>query len=588
VAVLDQLDEDTECGLRVHERDGVAAATWSRGLVDEPDALAAQVVQGVLHGVDSEADVMQPRAVLREVLRDGGIVAGGLQQLDEDAADIEHGFLDAIGFDALAILGRQAEGPLVEGQRLVEVLHGDGDLVDPGHGHGVAFRVGAQACLPDPSAAKRAASPVRHAIWFPPVVEGVVGSALKSQPARPRPQTMELIVTETVVLGYARTPLGRFSGGFSSLSAMDLGGAAIAGALERSGVPADQVGYVVMGHVLQAGLGQITARQAAVKGGLALDIASETMNKVCLSGMTAIGRADGLIRLGDFDVVVAGGMESMTNAPYVLDKARSGYRLGNGELVDSLMFDGLTCAFDGCAMGLATDQYQESKGLNLSREAQDEFAARSHERAAAAQKDGAFDTEIVPVAVPQRKGDPLVIDADEGVRPGTSVESLAALRPAFRQEGTITAGNASQISDGGAALILASRDKADSLGITPIATIKSWGTVAGPDPALHLQPANAIRAAAAKIGADPSGFDLYEMNEAFASVSLASAHDLGLGDDRVNVNGGAISLGHPLGCSGARIVVTLINELRRRGGGTGAAGLCGGGGQGDAVIVEVA
>jgi acetyl-CoA C-acetyltransferase len=394
-------------------------------------------------------------------------------------------------------------------------------------------------------------------------------------------------VTETVVVGYARTPVGKFGGGLSSLSAMQLGGRAIAAALAQNGVSAEEVGYVVMGHVLQAGQGQITARQAAVEGGIGMDVAAETVNKVCLSGMTAIGRADSMIRLGQFDLIVAGGMESMSQSPYVLDKARFGYRMGDGKITDVMMHDGLTCAFDECAMGLATDNYQESKGYGMTREQQDEWAARSHERAAAAWKDGAFDDEVVQVEIPQRKGDPIVVDQDEGIRPGTTAEQLGGLRAAFAKEGTITAGNASQISDGGAAVVLASREKAEALGLPILATVTSWGTVAGPDASLHLQPANAIRDASARIGADPAGFDLYEINEAFASVAIASTNDLGVSDDKVNVNGGGVALGHPIGCSGTRIVVSLINELRRRGGGTGAAALCGGGGQGDALTISV-
>jgi acetyl-CoA C-acetyltransferase len=392
---------------------------------------------------------------------------------------------------------------------------------------------------------------------------------------------------EVVVAGYARTPVGRFGGGLSSLSAMELGGRAIAGALGRAGVDPAEVGYVVMGHVLQAGQGQITARQAALAGGIGMDIASETINKVCLSGMTAIARARDLIRLGEFDLVVAGGMESMSSAPYVLDKARFGYRMGDGALIDVMMHDGLTCAFDECAMGLATEDYQRTKELGITREEQDAWAARSHERAADAWKRGAFDEEVVPVEVPQRKGDPVTVGEDEGIRPGTTTESLADLRPAFAKDGTITAGNASQISDGAAALVLASREKAEALGLPVLATITSWGTVAGPDPSLHFQPSRAIQDAARRIDADPAGFDLYEINEAFASVAIASARDLGVSDERINVNGGGVALGHPIGCSGARIVVTLINELARRGGGDGVAALCGGGGQGDALTVSV-
>lgn len=392
---------------------------------------------------------------------------------------------------------------------------------------------------------------------------------------------------DVVVVGYARTPMGRFGGGLASVKAAALGGHAIAGALSHAGLDASAVEYVVMGHVLQAGQGQITARQAAVEAGIDMGVAAETINKVCLSGMTAISRARDLIRVGDFEVVVAGGMESMSSAPYVLDRARFGYRMGDGTLTDAMMHDGLTCAFDNCAMGLATDDYQRSKDLQITREQQDAWSARSHERAASAWASGAFKDEVVPVEVPQRKGDPVVVDRDEGIREGTTTASLAALRPAFNREGTITAGNASQISDGAAALVLASRDAAERHGLEVLATLTGWGTVAGPDPSLHLQPANAIRAAAARTGADPSGFDLYEINEAFASVAIASVRELALDEDRVNVNGGGVALGHPIGCSGARIVVSLVNELRRRGGGTGAAGLCGGGGQGDAVTVEV-
>ncbi len=394
-------------------------------------------------------------------------------------------------------------------------------------------------------------------------------------------------MSEVVVVGYARTPMGRFAGGLANLSAMELGGRAIAGALERGGVDPALVGYTVMGHVLQAGQGQITARQAAVAGGIGMDVAAETINKVCLSGMTAISRARDLLRLGEFEMVVAGGMESMSRAPYVLDRARFGYRMGDGTLTDTMMHDGLTCAFDGCAMGLATDGYQDTKDLAISRAQQDAWSARSHQRAAAAWHAGDYDDEVVAVEVPQRKGEAVVIDRDEGFRPDTTAESLGGLRPAFSPQGTITAGNASQISDGAAALVLATRDAAQRHGLEPLATITAWGTVAGPDPSLHLQPAGAIRAAAARTGADPGGFDRYEINEAFASVAIASVRALELDEDRVNVAGGAVALGHPIGCSGARLVVSLISQLRRAGGGTGAAALCGGGGQGDALTLEV-
>ena len=389
---------------------------------------------------------------------------------------------------------------------------------------------------------------------------------------------------DVVIVGYARTPIGKFQGGLSSLTAMDLGGRAIAAALERAGVAPEQVDQVYMGHVLQAGQGQITARQAAVKAGIPMHVPATTINKVCPSGMSAIGLARQTLMLGEADVMVAGGMESMSNAPYVLPKARSGYRMGHGQIIDSMVHDGLWDAFEHVHMGEGSDA--KNTEYTIAREAQDEWSAMSHERAVAAWKDGRFDNEVVPVEVPQRKGDPLVVEQDEGMRPGTTAESLGNLRPAFTRDGTITAGNASQVSDGGAALVLTTASKAEELGLTPLGRILAYGTVAGPDPSLHHQPADAIRNAAAKVDLDPSGLDLYEMNEAFASVAIHSAGLLGVDKTKVNVNGGAVALGHPIGCTGARITISLLNELRNRGGGTGAASLCGGGGQGDALIVE--
>jgi acetyl-CoA C-acetyltransferase len=392
-------------------------------------------------------------------------------------------------------------------------------------------------------------------------------------------------MTGSVIVGSARTPIGKLSGGFAGLSAMDLGGIAIKAALERAGVGAEQVDYVIMGQVLQAGAGQITARQAAVKAGIPMTVPATTLNKVCLSGINAIYLADQMIKNGDAEVVVAGGMESMTNAPYLLPGARAGYRMGNGELVDSMINDGLWCAFDAVHMGAGTENYVGQVG-GISREAQDELAAKSHERAAAAQKEGRFADEITPVSIPQRKGDPIVIDADEGVRPGTTPESLAGLKPAFSKDGTITAGNASQISDGAAAVIVTSPAKAAELGATPLAELIGYGMVAGPDPSLLTQPSRSIKRALEANDMTVGDIDLFELNEAFAAVGLASMQDLGIGDDIVNVNGGAIALGHPVGMSGTRVVLTLINELRRRGGGVGAAALCGGGGQGDAAIIR--
>ena len=389
----------------------------------------------------------------------------------------------------------------------------------------------------------------------------------------------------TVIVSSARTPIGKLSGALAGFSGVQLGGLAIKAALERAGITGDQVDHVIMGQVLQAGSGQITARQAAVEAGIPMTVPALTINKVCLSGINAINLADQMINAGVADIVVAGGMESMTNAPYLLPKARAGYRMGNGEVIDSLILDGLWCAFDAVHMGAGTDQYIGQVG-GLTRDAQDELAAKSHERAAAAQKEGRLAEEIAPVSIAQRKGDPIVVDTDEGVRPGTTTESLAGLRPAFSKDGTITAGNASQISDGGAATIVMSRAKADELGIAPLAELLGFGMVAGPDPSLLTQPSRAINAALAGAGLKVSDGDLFELNEAFAAVGLASMADLGIGDDVVNVNGGAIALGHPVGMSGTRVVMTVINELRRRGGGIGAAALCGGGGQGDAALVR--
>jgi acetyl-CoA C-acetyltransferase len=388
----------------------------------------------------------------------------------------------------------------------------------------------------------------------------------------------------SVIVAGARTPIGKLSGALGGFAATELGGFAIAAALERAGVAPDQVDYVFMGQVILAGAGQITARQAAANAGIPMSVPSSTINKVCLSGLNAIYLADLMINAGEAVIVVAGGMESMTQAPYLLPGARGGYRIGDGKLVDSMMYDGLFCAFDQCAMGLGTERYNGADGV--SRERQDEFSALSHERAAAAIKDGKFAEEIVPVEVPQRKGDPLVVDTDEGVRGDTTADSLAKLRPAFDKQGTITAGNASQISDGGAAVVVMSRAKAEELGVQPLGELVSYGQVAGPDPSLLHQPSNAIRQALGKVDLSVGDVDLFEINEAFAAVGLASADDLGIGSDVVNVNGGAIALGHPVGMSGTRVALTALLELHRRGGGTAAVSLCGGGGQGDAAVLR--
>jgi len=389
----------------------------------------------------------------------------------------------------------------------------------------------------------------------------------------------------SIIAGGARTPIGKLAGALSAFSATDLGGMAIKVALEKAGVAGEQVDYVIMGHVLQAGAGQITARQAAVRAGIPMTVPAVTVNKVCLSGLDAIALADQLIGYGEFGIVVAGGMESMTNAPYLLPGARAGYRLGNGELVDSMMHDGLFCAFDQLGMGAATETYTKLK--NISRQEQDAYSAASHGRAAAAMKNGLFDEEIVPVPVPQRRGEPVLVTEDEGVRPETTTESLAKLRPAFAADGTVTAGSSSQISDGACAVVVMSRAKAQQIRAPVLAEIGAHGVVAGPDPSLLSQPANAIKKALGREGLSVRQVDLFEINEAFASVAIQSMRELGIGADDVNVNGGAIAMGHPIGASGARIVLHLASELRRRGGGTGAAGLCGGGGQGDALVIRV-
>jgi acetyl-CoA C-acetyltransferase len=396
----------------------------------------------------------------------------------------------------------------------------------------------------------------------------------------------EKAMAGSVLVAGARTPIGRLLGGLKDLSATDLGGVAIQAALDKAGVSADSVDYVIMGQVLQAGAGQIPARQAAVKAGISMNVPALTINKVCLSGINAIALADALIRAGECEVVVAGGMESMTNAPHLLMNSRAGYRYGDVTARDSMAYDGLWDVFTDQAMGALTET-RNADDRHVSRVEQDEFSARSHQRAAAAWKNGLFADEVVPVEVPQRRGDPFVVAEDEGIRGDTTTESLAKLRPAFDRDGTITAGSASQISDGACAVIVMSKAKADELGLSWLAEIGAHGQVAGPDSSLQSQPSRAIQAACAKEDLSPADLDLVEINEAFAAVGLVSTRELGLDPDRVNVNGGAIALGHPIGASGARIVLHLALELARRGGGSGAAALCGGGGQGDALIVHV-
>lgn len=384
-----------------------------------------------------------------------------------------------------------------------------------------------------------------------------------------------------VIIGTARTPIGKFGGGLSGLRAVELGALAMEAALGE--LDPHRIDEVIFGQVLQAGEGQITARQAATRAGIPMTTPALTINKVCLSGLAAVGLADRAIRLGDARFVMAGGMESMSNAPYVVPKARWGARLGDATMVDVMQHDGLFCAFDHCTMGESSDL--KNRQLGISRVAQDEWAARSHERALAAA--AAFAGEIVPVRVPQRKGDPVVVDTDEGIRPGTTAESLAALRPAFMDEGTITAGNASQISDGGAAVVVADEAAADAEGHDVLARILAYGQIGGVDATLHERPAEALQLALKRAELQPSDLHAVEINEAFAAVALWSAHLLDLPDDVVNVHGGAVALGHPIGATGARLLVSLITVLRERGGGIGAVTLCGGGGQGDALIIEV-
>ncbi|WP_072750917.1 acetyl-CoA C-acetyltransferase [Rhodococcus maanshanensis] len=391
----------------------------------------------------------------------------------------------------------------------------------------------------------------------------------------------------TVIVAGARTPMGRLLGSLKGFSGSDLGGIAIKGALEKAGVAPESVEYVIMGQVLTAGAGQMPARQAAVAAGIPMDVPALSINKVCLSGVDAIALADQLIRAGEFDIVVAGGQESMSRAPHMLEKSREGFKYGDVTMRDHMAYDGLHDIFTDQAMGLLTEQVNQQEATHITREEQDAFAAASHQNAARAWKNGLFDNEVVPVEIPQRKGDPIVFAEDEGIRADTTVESLSTLRPAFSKDGTITAGSASPISDGAAAVVVMSKTKAQELGLSWIAEIGAHGVVAGPDSTLQSQPARAIAKACAKEGIAPTDLDLVEINEAFAAVGIASTRELGLDPAKVNVNGGAIAVGHPLGMSGARIALHLALELQRRGGGVGAAALCGGGGQGDALIIRV-
>ena len=386
------------------------------------------------------------------------------------------------------------------------------------------------------------------------------------------------------IVAGARTPIGKLSGALAGFSAAELGGFAIAEALARAGVKPEEVEHVLMGQVLMAGQGQVPSRQAAVNAGIPMSVPSVNINKVCLSGLNTIYLADQMIAAGEADMVIAGGMESMTNAPYIASGARSGFRYGNTELADAIIKDGLWCAFDACLMGLGTERYTAG---GIGRDVQDQFAVQSNVRAAAAIAAGKFTDEIVPITIPQRKGDPVVISADEGVRGNTTMDSLGTLKPAFEKDGAITAGNASQLSDGASAVVVMSKKAAEARGVKPLGEVVSYGMVAGPDNASLLhQPSNAILKALGRAGLKVSDINLFEINEAFAAVGIASMKELGISDSIVNVNGGAIALGHPIGMSGNRLALTVLHELRRRGGGLGAVSLCGGGGQGDALIVR--
>lgn len=527
------------------ERDRRAHRAVARAFVYQPEPMAGEGFERVSNVVHPVANMVQPLATAFEEPANRGVRPKRLDQLDirrpgRCFCDVQHGFSNALVVVDLAGHHGEPERRLVEGHFLVKIAAGDTDVIDScEHGRSVSSRY--RGCMPG-----------------------------------------------SVIVAGARTPIGRLLGSLDPFSAVQLGGFAIEEALRRAGVTGDQVDYVIMGHVLQAGAGQITARQAAYHAGIPLSVPALTVNKVCLSGLDAIALADQLIGAGEFEIVVAGGMESMTNAPHVLPGSRRGYKYGSLEVLDAMAHDGLTCAFDGMSMGESTERRGARLGSSApTREEQDEYAALSHQRAAAARKEGAFDEEIVSVEVPRRRGEPLLVDQDEGIRPETTVETLAALPPAFGAEGTITAGSSSQISDGGCAVVVMSRRKAEELGAPMLAEVGAHGVVAGPDPSLHSQPANAIRRAGDREGLDVGDLDLVEINEAFAAVVLRSMRELGIGIDRVNPNGGAIALGHPIGMSGARILLTLALELKRRGGGIGAAGLCGGGGQGDGLIIRV-
>jgi len=534
----------------MHEGNSGSLPSDPRLSVDQLCAFRGQVVERSRDVGDRISNVMKAFAATRQESADRGIGSQRPQQLNMRAPDWDHRLLYTLLLDDFPIHRLDAVAGAVGRDGLIEVIDGHGDVVQIQQQHPISV---ATAFTPRP-----------------------VGSI------RGRPEGDHM---GSVITSIARTPIGRYGGGFQPLQAVDLGAAAMSAALERSGLPPEQVHEVLFGHVLQAGTGQITARQAAVRAGVPMSVPATTINKVCLSGMSAIAMADKDIRLGEASFVLAGGMESMSNAPYVMPAARWGARMGDTTMIDSMMNDGLWCAFDQCSMGESSDI--KSGSLGVTREEQDEWSAQSHARAAAATDSGHFAEEIVPVSVPQRKGDPQEIGTDEGIRPDVTPEALGRLRAAFTKDGTITAGNASQISDGAAAVVVADRAAAEAAGLPILAEILGYGQMAGPDATLHERPAEALTIALDKAGLTPADLDLVEFNEAFAAVGIWSMKMLDLPADRVNVHGGAVALGHPLGATGARITVTLINALRARGGGIGGAALCGGGGQGDALVLRV-
>ena len=521
------------------------AETWHG--VDEPSSLVREMSEGTLDRDDRIGDVMQTLTPLGQEPTHRGFILYRLEQLDERATHRDHRLLHPLALHHLSIDGLDVVAVAIAIYRPIQVMDRDRHMIEIQqlHSQSVLTGMGPVTCVPVPSD----------------------------------------VVSNSVITGIARTPIGRYGGTLKPLRAVELGGRAIAAVVERSRTDAAMFDEVIFGHVLQAGEGQITARQAAVHGGLPMTVPSLTVNKVCLSGMSAIGLADRAIKLGDSKFVMTGGMESMSNAPHVVRELRWGARMGDVEMVDVMQHDGLFCAFDHCTMGESSDL--KNKRLGISREEQDEWSARSHQLAEAATENGQFAVEITGVEVPQRRGDPLIVDVDEGIRRGTSIESLGALRPAFTSDGTITAGNASQISDGAAAVVVADREAAEAAGSPILAEILAYGQIGGGDATLHERPAEALLVALKRAGLEPSDLDLVEINEAYAAVSLWSARMLDIPQSKVNVNGGAVALGHPLGATGARLVVTLVNALRHRGGGIGAGALCGGGGQGDAIVVRV-